>query len=171
MPEDEDDEDGDSDDDDDYNDENNDNNDDNDDESDDDDECDDDTVDGEASCAEPTKKKRKKTERYLTFMHLMPEAFHCIVFFFYILQNMALGKEGLTRTCQPRKPPCPYRSCPSLSVSSKKCARNGHFMCIFMRIFFGCFYMSIISLPARHMYWSPKTRVAAVANVMPLNRF
>ena len=67
---------------------------------------DDDTVDGEASCAEPTKKKRKKTERYLTFVHLTLEAFHCLIVFFYILQNLALGKEGLTRTCQPRKPPC-----------------------------------------------------------------
>ena len=108
MPEDEDGEDGD--DDDDYNDDDNDDNNDDDDESDDDnndeDEFNDDTVDGEASCAEPTKKKRKKTERYLTFVHLILEAFHCLIVFFHILQNLALGKEGLTRTCHPRKPPC-----------------------------------------------------------------
>ena len=41
-----------------------------------------------------------------------------------------------------------------------------------MRIFIGiCFYMSIVSLPARRMYWSPKTRVPAVADLMTLNRF
>ena len=41
-----------------------------------------------------------------------------------------------------------------------------------MRIFIGiCFYMSVVSLPARRMYWSPKTRVAAVADLMLLNRF
>ena len=87
-------------------DDNNDDNDESDDDNNDDNECDDGTVDGEASCAEPTKKKRKKTERYLTFVHLILEAFHCLIVFFYILQNLALGKGGLTRTCQPRKPPC-----------------------------------------------------------------
>ena len=41
-----------------------------------------------------------------------------------------------------------------------------------MRIFIAiCFYMSVVSLPARRMYWSPKTRVATVADLMPLNRF
>ena len=41
-----------------------------------------------------------------------------------------------------------------------------------MRIFIGIyFYMSVVSLPARRMYWSPKTRVAAVADLMLLNRF
>ena len=34
-----------------------------------------------------------------------------------------------------------------------------------MRIFVG------VSLPVRRMYWSPKTRVAAVADLMLLNRF
>ena len=41
-----------------------------------------------------------------------------------------------------------------------------------MRIFIGiCFYMSIISLPTRCMYWSPKTRVSAIADLMSLNWF
>ena len=41
-------------------------------------------------------------------------------------------------------------------------------MCIFIGI---CFYMSVVSLPARCMYWLPKTREAAVADLMLLNRF
>ena len=41
-----------------------------------------------------------------------------------------------------------------------------------MRIFVGIFfYMSIVSLPAKHMYLSPKTRVTAVANLITFNRF
>ena len=41
-----------------------------------------------------------------------------------------------------------------------------------MRSFIGvCLYMTIISLPARRMYWSPKTRQAAVADIMTTNRF
>ena len=33
------------------------------------------------------------------------------------------------------------------------------------------FYMNIVNLPARRMYWLLKTRVAVVADFMPLNRF
>ena len=31
--------------------------------------------------------------------------------------------------------------------------------------------MSIVLLPARRMYWSPKTRVPAIADLMTLNKF
>ena len=50
----------------------------------DDDRSDDDNVNSEASSVEPTKKQRKKTERYLTFMHLILEACHCLIVHFYI---------------------------------------------------------------------------------------
>ena len=41
-----------------------------------------------------------------------------------------------------------------------------------MRTFLGiCMYMSVVSLPARRMYWSPKTRQATVADSMTTNRF
>lgn len=41
-----------------------------------------------------------------------------------------------------------------------------------MRSFIGaCLYMSIVNLPGRRMYWSPKTKQATVADAMTCNRF
>ena len=65
---------------------------------------------------------RKRKLKCAGIIQLKLESFHCLIATF-IFQDLALGEERLSRTCQSRKPPCTQRwttpECTCLHLNAK----------------------------------------------------